>query len=318
MAIYVAGRLNVDYILTLRTPLIRGEKALADTLVIDYGGSGGNVATAIMRFLKKLKVVRFVGCVGDDEDGRGYIKLLEREGVDTTLIGVMQGVSTGRAIVLVEEGGVTTVISYRGANEVCKITLDRLDDIEMLVMTNPPLGIAYGLIEQALEHGSSIVVDPSRGWSSLSQLGILSEAHSCILVPNESELLWLTGTHSLEHAIFTALRILPSCMLVVKRGSLGALLVDPNRSVLIEMPALPLRELGLKILSTAGCGDTFTGVLSAAIYEGRNIIESMQLAIVAAGIKASRLHTRDIPYRDEILELFERVKTRLSIREKRL
>ncbi len=318
MAIYVAGRLNVDYILTLRTPLIRGEKAIADTLVIGYGGSGGNVATAIVRFLKKLNVVRFVGCVGDDEHGKGYIELLQREGIDTTFISMVQSVPTGRAIVLVEEGGVTTVISYRGANEVCEITLGRLDDIEMLVMTNPPLSVAYGLIEQALEHMSSIVIDPSRGWSSLSQLGILSEAHSCILVPNESELLWLTGTHSLEHAIFAALRILPSCMLVIKRGSLGALLADPNRSVLVEIPALPLKELGLEILSTAGCGDTFTGVLSAAIYEGRDTIEAMQLATIAAGIKASRLYTRDIPHREEILELFERVKHRLSIREKRL
>ncbi len=318
MAIYVAGRLNIDYIMTLRTPLIRGEKALADTLIIDYGGSGGNVATAIARFLKKSKAVRFVGCVGDDERGKAYIELLQREGIDTTFINIIQGIPTGRAIVLVEEGGVTTVISYRGANEVCKTTLNRLDDIEMLVMTNPPLNIAYGLMEQALERMSSIVIDPSRGWSSLSQLGILSEAHSCVLVPNESELLWLTGTHILEHAIFTALRILPSCMLVIKRGSLGALLVDPNRSVLVEIPALPLKELGLEILSTAGCGDTFTGVLSAAIYERRDIIEAMQLATVAAGIKASRLYTRGIPHREEILELFERVKPRLSIREKRL
>jgi len=318
LTIYVSGRLNVDYILMLQTPLIRGEKAVATELVVDYGGSGGNVATAIVRFIRKPGCVRFVGCVGSDVHGKSYVELLKSEGVDTTLIRTVANAPTGLAIVLVEPGGIATVISYRGANEVCSVDLGSLNDMKLLVLTNPPIELAYKLIDCAIKSSSGIVVDPSRGWTTINQLKALLEAKLCILAPNDNELMWLTGTHSLKHAIFTTLRVLPSCKLAIKRGSLGVLYVDPDQSMAIEIPALPVGEIGLRVLSTAGCGDTFTGVLSAALYEGWNLVEALQLAVVAAGIKATRLRTRDIPYREEVIELYERVKTKLSVRERKL
>lgn len=318
MTIYVSGRLNVDYILTLQTPLIRGEKAVAAKLIVDYGGSGGNVATAIVRFIRKPGCVRFVGCVGSDTHGKSYIELLKSEGIDTTLVRTVVGTQTGLAVVLIEPSGIATIVSYRGANEVCSVDLDNLNDMKLLVLTNPPIELAYKLIDYAVKNSSSIVIDPSRGWSTINQLEILLEARLCILVPNDNELMWLTGTHNLKHAIFTTLRVLPSCKLAIKRGGLGVLYVDPDQSIAIEIPALPINEIGLRVLSTAGCGDTFTGVLSAALYEGWDLVEALRLAIVAAGIKASRLRTRDIPYREEVIELYERVKTKLGIRERKL
>lgn len=318
MTIYVSGRLNVDYILTLQTPLIRGEKAVAAQLVIDYGGSGGNVATAIVRFIRKPGCVRFVGCVGNDMHGRSYVELLKSEGIDTTLIKTIEGTQTGLAIVLIEPGGVATIVSYRGANEVCNIDIDNPNDMELLVLTNPPIELAYRLIDYAVKNSASVVIDPSRGWSTINQLEVLLEARLCMLVPNENELMWLTGTHNLKHAIFTTLRVLPSCKLAIKRGGLGVLYVDPDQSIAIEIPALSISEIGLRVLSTAGCGDTFTGVLSAALYEGWNLVDALRLAVVAAGIKASRLRTRDIPHREEVIQLYERVKTKLGIRERKL
>jgi len=318
LTIYVSGRLNVDYILTLQTPLIRGEKAVAAKLIVDYGGSGGNVATAIVRFIRKPGCVRFVGCVGSDTHGKSYIELLKSEGIDTTLVRTVVGTQTGLAVVLIEPSGIATIVSYRGANEVCSVDLDNLNDMKLLVLTNPPIELAYKLIDYAVKNSSSIVIDPSRGWSTINQLEILLEARLCILVPNDNELMWLTGTHNLKHAIFTTLRVLPSCKLAIKRGGLGVLYVDPDQSIAIEIPALPINEIGLRVLSTAGCGDTFTGVLSAALYEGWDLVEALRLAIVAAGIKASRLRTRDIPYREEVIELYERVKTKLGIRERKL
>ena len=318
MVIYVSGRLNVDYILTLQTPLIRGEKAVAAKLIVDYGGSGGNVATAIVRFIKRPRSVRFVGCVGSDTHGKNYVELLKNEGIDTTLIRTVVGTQTGLAIVLIEPSGVATIISYRGANEVCNIDLGNPNDMELLVLTNPPIELAYKLIDHAIKNSSSIVIDPSRGWSTINQLEILLEAKLCILAPNENELMWLTGTHDLKHAIFTTLRVLPSCKLAIKRGGLGVLYVDPDQSIAIEIPALSISEIGLRILSTAGCGDTFTGVLSAALYEGWNLVDALRLAVVAAGIKASRLRTRDIPHREEVVQLYERVKTKLGIHERKL
>ena len=318
MTIYVSGRLNVDYILTLQTPLIRGEKAVAAKLIVDYGGSGGNVATAIVRFIRKPGCVRFVGCVGSDTHGKSYIELLKSEGIDTTLVRTVVGTQTGLAVVLIEPSGIATIVSYRGANEVCSVDLDNLNDMKLLVLTNPPIELAYKLIDYAVKNSSSIVIDPSRGWSTINQLEILLEARLCLLVPNDNELMWLTGTHNLKHAIFTTLRVLPSCKLAIKRGGLGVLYVDPDQSIAIEIPALPINEIGLRVLSTAGCGDTFTGVLSAALYEGWDLVEALRLAIVAAGIKASRLRTRDIPYREEVIELYERVKTKLGIRERKL
>jgi fructokinase len=60
------------------------------------GGANANVATA---FSKLTGSAAFVGCVGDDEDGRALTTLLEETGVDVSLMHTCQAQPTRRIIV---------------------------------------------------------------------------------------------------------------------------------------------------------------------------------------------------------------------------
>jgi ribokinase len=66
--------------------------------------------------------------------------------------------------------------------------------------------------------------------------------------------------------------------LVVTRGAAGAtaFLADGSR---IEVPALPIEPV-----DTTGAGDTFVGVLAAALDLGSNLKSALQRASAAAGL----------------------------------
>ena len=74
-------------------------------------------------------------------------------------------------------------------------------------------------------------------------------------------------------------------------------MLEPASGTLIEIPALPLRELGLNVMNTVGCGDVFAGVFAAYHVTGSSLEQSLIMASAAAGINAARPETRGSPDR---------------------
>ena len=79
--VLVIGSANLDYIVRVATPPAPGQTVLARSMIKHPGGKGANQAVAAARLGAQ---VRFIGCVGDDDDGASLLRELRAEGVDTT------------------------------------------------------------------------------------------------------------------------------------------------------------------------------------------------------------------------------------------
>ena len=69
------------------------------------------------------------------------------------------------------------------------------------------------------------------------------------------------------------------------------------------MEAVPLPELGLKVINTVGCGDAFIGGFASALVEGKSHIEALRQASAAGSYKATRIETRGGPTQEELQKL---------------
>ena len=90
-------------------------------------------------------------------------------------------------------------------------------------------------------------------------------------------------------------------------------MLEMTSGTVIEIPALPLKELGLNVINTVGCGDVFAGVFGAYYVMGSGLEKSLIMASAAAGLKASRPETRGSPDR-AVLETTEQRSRNLGFR----
>jgi len=84
---------------------------------------------------------------------------------------------------------------------------------------------------------------------------------------------------------------------VLKLGAQGAAMLEKASGLMVEVPALPLKELGLNVINTVGCGDAFVGVFAAYHILGANLQKSLIMASAAAGLNATHPETRGSPDR---------------------
>ena len=78
---------------------------------------------------------------------------------------------------------------------------------------------------------------------------------------------------------------------------------EDEGGTIIQMEAVPLPELGMKIINTVGCGDAFIGGFASALVEGKTHIEALRQASAAGSFKATRIETRGGPTREELEKL---------------
>src|SRR5690606_9658062 len=100
--IAVVGSLNEDLVVPAARAPRAGETVLTHGHSTGLGGKGGNQAVAAARLGGD---VAMVARVGDDEAGRRYVELLDREGIDTRAVSVDEETPTGLAVVVVEDTG---------------------------------------------------------------------------------------------------------------------------------------------------------------------------------------------------------------------
>lgn len=94
--------------------VIVGSKVDIDKLSYEVGGGGVNSAITFSRHGHEAV---FVGNIAKDPAGAAILKVLDREGVDTSYINYADKKSTGTSVVLLDsKGGERTILTYRGAS----------------------------------------------------------------------------------------------------------------------------------------------------------------------------------------------------------
>jgi ribokinase len=265
--IVVFGSINIDLVIAAPTLPAPGETVIGESYRLAPGGKGANQALAAAR---DGAHVLLVGAVGKDGFADGALALLRAGGVELSLFESADR-PTGCAAVTVAAGGENMITVAAGANRLARA--DRVpeaalgpDTIMLAQMEVPPAEVAR-LIERAKQRGCRVMLN----LAPAVPLSAETLRQIDVLVANETE------AASLDRAP-ADLAVACRLVLVVTRGERGASAYLPDGSE-IAVPALALAAI-----DTTGAGDTFVGVLAAALDAHLPLAEALRRASIAAGL----------------------------------
>ncbi len=283
------------------------------------GGTAANVAVASARMLGPNEVA-FLGALGNDDIGREQIRILKSEGVYTDAIKIVEGVESGQAYILIDRSGRNIINTFFGANlHVDKEyvnspqVLNVLSKIRVLVVMDPPLEAAFEILR--IYNGLKIW-DPgvyvNEGFNSLKE-GLLK---TNIFILNEVEALSFFNSIDPSKIKDILSDINSRAKVIIKRGAKGSRVIDLEKCVYADIPALPMDKLGLRIVNTVGSGDAYIGALAAYLSINYELYEAIKYATCAGAYNATRPETRGSPTRDILESLYDRANRYLNIVEK--
>jgi ribokinase len=312
VSLVVCGAINWDIGCFVERLPVPGEEVTAEYITRVSGGTGGNVAVAAARILG-AKEVALIGALGRDDIARQQIAILEDEGVITAGIHQIVGEESGQAYILIDQAGENVIASHLGAN--ARLCLKHLKKTELkrqlrecrgIVLTDPPLEVAKKLINLAKRRDIPVLWDPGI-LISPNREALLSLAREAeVLFLNETEASALLGTEELNMSLQRLQKLGFRNHTVLKLGAQGAVMLESASGTVTQIPALPIKELGLNVISTVGCGDVFAGVFAAYHVMGSSLAQSLIMASAAAGLNATRPETRGSPNRANLEEVVNR------------
>ena len=311
-SLVVCGAINWDIICFVGRLPVPGEEVTIKHITRVSGGTGGNIAVAAARILGARKVA-LIGALGKDDIAGQQIAALEDEGVITEGIDHIAGMESGQAYILVDQAGENIISSHLGANARLDIShlnkaqvKQQLQECRGIVLTDPPLEVAEKIINLAKKQDvpvlwdPGILINPKR--EALQSLAKEAE----VLFLNETEADALLGTGGLNASLQKLKELEFGNHTVLKLGAQGAAMLEPASSLVVEVPALPLKKLGLDVVSTVGCGDVFAGVFAAYHVMGSSLAQSIIMASAAAGLNATKPETRGSPDRANLEQVANR------------
>lgn len=265
--ILVFGSINVDVVVPVRHLPAPGETVLGGDYKLLGGGKGANQALAAHCAGAK---VMLVGAVGADGFAAVALDPLSRAGIDTSLVRRVAH-PTGLAAIMVSESGENAIAVASGAN--VGVRADQVPDALLgpgtilVAQMEVPTGETAAVIRRARAGGAPVVLNLAPALPV--ELALLHDID--IVVANEGEATTLGASPA---AIGARLRQ----SLVVTRGAAGATAYLAGGGVL-KVPALPINPV-----DTTGAGDTFVGVLAAALDSGASLELGLRRASAAAGL----------------------------------
>ncbi|HEX2760836.1 MAG TPA: ribokinase, partial [Rhizomicrobium sp.] len=277
--ILVVGSANMDLVAFADRLPAPGETLLGGAFQSFAGGKGGNQAVAAARAGGK---VAFLGRIGNDLFGARLRSGLEDDGVDTRLLGTVEGAS-GVAIIM-SGGGNNMIVVAPGANDA--LTADTIDKKAfagirfVLAQLETPLEGVIAAARLARAVGATFILDPAPARALPGELLSMVDW----LTPNESEACGLLGLKSLGEPVAVArqLKSLGPRGVVLKLGGQGVVVLGEDDVPLV----IPARKVA--VADTTAAGDAFNGAFAVALSEGQAAQEAARFAVAAAGISVTR------------------------------
>lgn len=283
--VIVVGELNVDLILNEldRFPEV-GKEILARQMTLTLGSSAAIFASNISSLGAR---VAFIGKIGKDKFGEVVLESLHNSDVDVSMVIQDEHAGTGATIILnVEEDRANT--TYPGAMDL--LTIDDISPEDLgrarhlhfsSFYLQPGMRDGVGkLFRMAQELGLTTSFDmqwdPEEGWD-LDIEDILP--HVNVFLPNENELLCLSGKNNLKEAISFINKYCD--VLVVKRGNLGSMV--SYRNEIIDLPAF----LNKNVVDAIGAGDSFNAGFIYKYIQGIPIPDCQQFGNLTGAVSTT-------------------------------
>jgi ribokinase len=302
-SLVVCGAINWDINCFVERLPVPGEEVTIKHITRVSGGTGGNVAVAAARILG-AKEVALIGALGKDDIARQQIAALEDEGVITEGIDQIARVESGQAYILVDQTGENVIASHLGAN--ARLGPEHLNKAQVkqqlhecrgIFLTDPNLEVAEELIKLAKRRDVPVLWDPGILIGAKREALLSLARDTEILFLNETEVNALLGTDELSMGSQRLQKLGFGNYAVLKLGAQGVAVLEPASGTVTQIPALPLKKLGLNVINTVGCGDVFAGVFAAYYINQSSLVQSLIMASAAAGLNATRPETRGSPER---------------------
>lgn len=296
--IVVVGSANIDLNVRLeRIPGV-GETLLADSLAVHEGGKGANQAVSASRLGGKTA---FVGCVGDDDNGKRLVDKLQGEGIDCRNIIDCENTPSGTAMIFIDRQGQNSIAVVQGSNlKVCQAEIDKakptIENSKVVLLQHEiPLETNEYVAKIASDNGVEVVLNPAPA-KKISE-GIYK--YVSVVIPNEYEAQLMTGIegdddesikkqveyfHSkgVEHVIITL-------------GAKGAFVSSNGKQEIVASPKV-------EAVDTVAAGDCFCGAFAVARSNGKDVFESVAFAAKAASVSVTRVGAMDsIPKIEEVV-----------------
>jgi len=308
------GAINWDINLFMERLPRTGEEVPVREIQRVSGGTAANVAVAAARLLGPGRVA-FIGALGEDPIAEQQIRILGEEGVDFSGILIVPGEESGQAYISISADGANEIHTYFGAN--LRITAKHFRDRERLdlirqasvcVIMDPPMEAAEALAAACREHGVAVMWDPGVYAEHELETLLPTLRNTDYFILNHLEYENLLGTSDPKQVMERLDEHVRGVKAIIKHGAKGSTICLDSTGATVSMDAVPLEELGLRVVNTVGCGDAFIGGFASAKIEGLDDIEALRQASAAGSFKATQKETRGGPTAEELRELIARWK----------
>jgi ribokinase len=295
----VLGSINADHILNLDSFPTPGETVTGNQYQVAFGGKGANQAVAAGRSGANIA---FIACTGDDDTGERVRKQLESDNINIAPVSVVEGESTGVALIFVNAQGENVIGIHAGAN--AALTTERVEEQRgliasaeaLLMQLESPVESVLAAAKIAHENHTTVVLNPAPARLLSDELLALVD----IITPNETEAEKLTGIR-VENDDDAA----RAAQALHDKGIGTVIITLGSRGVWASVNGEGRRVPGFKVkaIDTIAAGDTFNGALVTALLEGSTLDNAIRFAHAAAAIAVTRKGAQpSVPWRKEIDE----------------
>lgn len=273
-----------------------GETIIGNELLTLPGGKGGNQAVALARLGAHTTMF---GKIGDDKLGEQYQNILIQENVNISQLGVEKNISSGIALIEVEQQSAQNrIIVIPGANgkvdeeyiqqaisyivkEANKLPQEM--HIVLFQLEIPLASVAYAL-ELISQHEHIIsILDPAPVPPHIPEKLF---SHVDYITPNETEALHLTGiqVNNEDDARRAGIILLEKgCKyVIIKAGEHGAYFISKNEFYFIP------QIRGIKAVDTTAAGDSFNAGFAYSLGTRMSIQEAILFANKVAGLSTTK------------------------------
>jgi ribokinase len=286
--IAVIGSANIDLTTFTNQFPKPGETIFGQKFDLGFGGKGANQAVAARLCGAE---VFMVARVGSDLFGPATIENFRTQGIDTTHVKQVEGLSSGVAPIFVEPNGQNRILVVKGANDALKpadvdAAAETLKSADCIVLQfEIPVPTVYYTIEFARKHGIRCILNPAP--AQPVDLGALKDLD--YFVPNETEAETITGSRvkNVDDAKKCAEKLVAGGIrrVIVTLGSNGSLLASRDGSEHVP-------PFAVDSVDSTGAGDAFIGSFAVFLGEGVPEKEAVRRANLYAGLSTTGVGTQ--------------------------
>jgi ribokinase len=287
--IAVIGSANIDLTTFTNQFPKPGETIFGQKFDLGFGGKGANQAVAARLCGAE---VFMVARVGSDLFGPATIENFRKQGIDSTHVKQVEGLSSGVAPIFVEPNGQNRILVVKGANDALKpadvdAAAETLKTADCIVLQfEIPVETVYYTVSFARKHGIRCIVNPAPAQQPVDMNALKDLDY---FVPNETEAETITGApvKTIDDAKKCAEKLVGGGIkrVIITLGANGSLLASRDGSEHIP-------PFAVKSIDSTGAGDAFIGSFAVFLAEGVPEQEAVRRANLYAGLSTTGVGTQ--------------------------